>query len=35
VDKKNILTEARHGADYPIAAVLKQGGTDVQVYWAP
>ncbi len=34
-DKKAVLAKALAGGDYPIGAVLRQGGTDVQVYWAP
>jgi 6-phosphogluconolactonase len=33
--KKTVLKEARDGADLPIAAVLTQGGTPLEIYWAP
>jgi len=34
-DKKAVLARALAGGEYPIGAVLRQDGTDVQVYWAP
>jgi 6-phosphogluconolactonase len=34
-DKKEILDKAIAGGDFPIAAVLKQDRTAVDVYWSP
>jgi 6-phosphogluconolactonase len=34
-DKKAVLAKALAGGEYPIGAVLRQDGTEVQVYWAP
>ncbi|URL58660.1 6-phosphogluconolactonase [Luteibacter flocculans] len=34
-DKKDLLAQAEAGADFPIAAVLKQSKVPVEVYWAP
>ncbi|MDQ0009361.1 6-phosphogluconolactonase [Luteibacter jiangsuensis] len=34
-DKKDLLGKALAGADFPIAAVLKQDRVPVDVYWAP
>ena len=34
-DKRKVFDEARAGGDYPIAAVLSQSKTPVDVYWSP